>query len=92
MDRQLILAYAIGLGMGALSAAAGFIAHRQFEDKQDSFAELVRLAQCSPNGWVTIYFPGGGEYTCTPTVAAIVQRPQRIIPHERPKTLDPPSN
>lgn len=28
---------------------------------------LVPFAQCDGKGWVTVRFPGGGEYTCTPT-------------------------
>ena len=43
---------------------------------------LLALAVCSEKGWVTVRFPGGGEFTCTPTE----QRPLDATPPVRRMT------
>ena len=50
--------------------------------------QLIHLAECDGRGWVTVRFPDGGEYMCTPTEQRPLDAQPNVKKFKRSKKVE----
>jgi hypothetical protein len=50
--------------------------------------QLINLAECDGRGWVTVRFPDGGEFMCTPTEQRPVDAQPNVKKFKRSKKVE----
>lgn len=78
-----ILGGVYGMFVGMLVGIALMLGVQQGPD-----AVLAPLAQCDVRGWITVRFPGGGEFMCTPTEQRPVAQHPTVKKIERVKRIE----
>lgn len=76
ITRRELHAVGFGLSLGLLVAVSVWIGALLAPSSREILADRAR---CDSLGWVTIQFPDGGQYMCTPTE----QKPLNTVPDIR---------
>ena len=71
----------VGMAFMALLLASIWVTHRPRD-------ELIRLAECDGRGWVTVRFPDGGEFMCTPTEQKPLEAQPNVRKFKRSKKVE----